>query len=416
MPKLIVVSVDSLFSDNLNPAADMPGFREILQDSLVVKDVHCIYPTLTYPCHATIMSGEYPEKHGITHNEKLNPGINNAEWYWYYRDLRVKTIFDYAKEKGLTTASVLWPVTAGAPIDYLIPEIWTLLPDTDPDEAFLPSISPAALPIYQKNRSMLRWKENPEFDRFGEECAVDILRKYHPDLLFLHQASLDHGRHRYGIHSPQARQALNMHGRWIERLLQTLKEEGLLDQTVFIVLGDHGHLPVKADLAPNTLLREAGLIRTDSEGRIGAWDAYAQSCGISAQVFVKKAECLPAVHRVFSGLVQKGLVQRLFEPQELKTRYHLSGSFAFMAEAAEGYAFADEATGKMIVPTDQSDYKYSVSTHGHMPERGDQPCFIVHGSGIRPGEREGAELIDELPTMLEILGIRQDHLPGKNLL
>lgn len=416
MPKLIVVSVDSLFSDNLELAADLPGFREILPGSRIIKDIHCIYPTLTYPCHATIMSGEYPEKHGITHNEKLRPETRNAEWYWYYRDLRVKTIFDYAKEKGLTTASVLWPVTAGGPIDYLLPEIWTLSPDADPDEAFLPTISPAVPAIYRKNRSMLRWKENPEFDQFGEECAVDILRKYHPDLLLLHQASLDHARHRYGIHSPEARQALRLHGQWIERLLQTLREEGQLDETVFIVLGDHGHLPVKANISPNTLLHQAGLIQTDTTGEIRTWDAYSQSCGISTQVFLKRAECLPRVRGIFEDLVQKGLVQRIFEPRELRDHYHLAGSFDFMAEAAEGYAFADDAAGELMVPTDQSDYKYSVSTHGHLPERGEKPCFIIHGKGIAPAENTGAELIDEAPTMMEILGIRHDQLPGRSLL
>lgn len=416
MPKLIVVSVDSLFTDNLEQVSGLPGFREILKDSRIIKNIHCIYPTLTYPCHATIMSGEYPEKHGVVHNEKLRPDIGNAEWYWHYRDLRVKTIFDYAKESGLTTASVLWPVTGGGPIDYLIPEIWTLLPETDPDEAFLTSISPAANPIYRKNRSLLRWKDNPEYDQFGEECAVDILRRYRPDVLFLHQASLDHARHCYGIYSEEVTEALELHGKWIERLLQTLEETNSLEDTVFIVLGDHGHLPVEANVCPNTLLREVGLLQTDGDGNVAAWEAYSQSCGISAQVFLKNSKNLPAVREIFEDLVRRGFVQRIFEPQELREQYRLDGWFAFMAEAAEGYAFENNAVGELIMPTDRSDYKYSVSTHGHLPERGQKPCFIIHGKGIRAGEIDGAELIDEAPTMLDILGIPHGFLPGKSLL
>lgn len=108
MPRRVVMCVDALFTTDLEDVAGMEGFRTIMEHAAIYKNIDCIYPTLTYPCHATIMSGCWPERHGICHNEKLDPGTNNCEWYWNYRDLTVKTIFDYAKENHLTTAAVQW--------------------------------------------------------------------------------------------------------------------------------------------------------------------------------------------------------------------------------------------------------------------------------------------------------------------
>lgn len=158
MRKLVVISVDSLFTSDLEVVKDLPGFKEILEDSVVVKNIECIYPTLTYPCHATIMTGHYPEGHGIHHNEILDPEHYNENWYWHYKDLKVKTIFDYAKEKGLTTSAVLWPVTADAPIDYLIPEIWA--PEYDAaNKRIVETTSSLMEEIYEHHKGLLNWKK-----------------------------------------------------------------------------------------------------------------------------------------------------------------------------------------------------------------------------------------------------------------
>lgn len=37
MRKLVVISVDSLFTSDLEVVKDLPGFKEILEDSVVVK-------------------------------------------------------------------------------------------------------------------------------------------------------------------------------------------------------------------------------------------------------------------------------------------------------------------------------------------------------------------------------------------
>lgn len=418
MSKLVVLCVDALFTTDLADTRHLPGFRKFLEHGAIYKDISCIYPTLTYPCHATIMTGCWPERHGITHNEKLDPATNNAAWYWEYDNLRVKTVFDYARAYGLSTAAVEWPVTAGGPIDYLIPEIWSLDKHTDPDDVFLPAISDEVKDIYLKYKSMLNWKENPEFDEFNVTCAEEIIRRHHPDVLFMHQSSLDHARHVYGAHAPQVQEALRLHDGWIQRILRTLEEEGELEEATLILLGDHGQLQVDYNICANVLLKEAGFLEADENGTVSQWRAYFQSCGLSAHVFVKSPQDYAPVRAILEQLHTKGYVQEIFTREEVLEQYHLDGDFAFVVEASPNYAFGNTANGQLIMGTDRSDYKFSVATHGHLPFRGEKPCFIVCGPQIEPGVHYGARLIDEAPTMLSLLGIPFDatSIDGEALL
>src|SRR5258706_8745586 len=71
------------------------------------------------------MTGVWPAKHGILANQTFDPMQKNHEgWYWYAEDIRVPTLWDAAAAAGRTTASIQWPVTAGAKINWNIPEIW----------------------------------------------------------------------------------------------------------------------------------------------------------------------------------------------------------------------------------------------------------------------------------------------------
>lgn len=53
----------------------------------MVRSVRSIYPTVTYPCHTTMMTGNYPDKHGVTsdHGQMdisriINPNVMLADY------------------------------------------------------------------------------------------------------------------------------------------------------------------------------------------------------------------------------------------------------------------------------------------------------------------------------------------------
>ena len=69
--KLIVVSMDALIYEDLTYLAQKSAFGKLLQECAMVKQVKSIYPTLTYPCHATMATGCFPAKHGILNNTQM---------------------------------------------------------------------------------------------------------------------------------------------------------------------------------------------------------------------------------------------------------------------------------------------------------------------------------------------------------
>lgn len=127
----------------------------------------------------------------------------------------------------------------------------------------------------------------PFMDQMMVGASCDIIRRYQPDILFIHLAHLDHTRHANGIHGSAVNQAIIANDDWLGRLMEAAMDAGIYEDTNFAVISDHGHLPVKQMFNPNVLLAEEGFIRLDENGRIASWDAYCNSTSLSCQVVLK---------------------------------------------------------------------------------------------------------------------------------
>lgn len=413
MKRLVVISVDALFTSDLDKIKDYPGFKEVLNNSVIVKNIESVYPSVTYPCHASIMTGCHVKNHGINHNEIFNPSINNAKWYWNYEHLTAKTIFDYARENNLTTAALSWPVTAKAPIDYVLPEIWTLAYQKSNIE-ILNSASKKAVKYYEKNKHILDWKNNYQMDMFMQRCALDLIENEDIDIMFIHQAMLDHERHVTGIQSNMVNLALFQHGQWIEQILNAYKEKGIFEETCFIILGDHGQIDISKVVSINEMLKKANLIQTDGKGRIISYDAYCQSAGISGHIYVKNNH--NAVIEVLEKAKQSGYIEDYYGKEDYQ-KEHLTGEFEFVVECTNHYALSNEVDNGIVVNLNDNDYKTGHATHGHLPHKGDKPPFIIYNSPYQTQVIEEGRLIDQMPTMMKILGLEIDNpIDGISLL
>ena len=78
-----------------------------------------VNPTVTWPNHTTLVTGVTPAKHGVLFNGllKRDPGVPPRVEPWRHRDemVRVKTLYDIAHARGLTTAQVDWVAIQDAP-------------------------------------------------------------------------------------------------------------------------------------------------------------------------------------------------------------------------------------------------------------------------------------------------------------
>ena len=86
--KLVVISLDSLGFRDLDELAYLvPHISQMMKRGTWVKRVRGIFPTLTYPSHTSIITGQYPAVHGIVNNTKLQTQRLSPDWYWYRKDV-----------------------------------------------------------------------------------------------------------------------------------------------------------------------------------------------------------------------------------------------------------------------------------------------------------------------------------------
>ena len=106
--KLIIISNVGLVREDLEYLKTKPVMKEILYCGSTVETLKTVYPSITYCCHASMITGAYPNKTGVYNNEVDE--LNNTDWNWERKAIKVKTLIDAFKEKGYTTANVFWPV------------------------------------------------------------------------------------------------------------------------------------------------------------------------------------------------------------------------------------------------------------------------------------------------------------------
>ena len=125
----MLVSIDGLRPEfYLNGKWPAPTLQYMARGGSVAEGVRGVFPTVTYPSHTTMVTGALPARHGIYYNTPFEPEGQSGRWYWEESLIQSRTLWDAAREAGLVTATVQWPVTVGAPIDYCVPEFWSLDP------------------------------------------------------------------------------------------------------------------------------------------------------------------------------------------------------------------------------------------------------------------------------------------------
>ena len=75
---------------------------------------------MTYTAHASIVSGTYPEKHGVITNEVFTPLMNKAPWYELRTQNKAQILPELAQENGYSAFINSWPTLVGANVDYVI--------------------------------------------------------------------------------------------------------------------------------------------------------------------------------------------------------------------------------------------------------------------------------------------------------
>ena len=414
----IVISYDAFSKDNWAFASSQPNLAKLLAKGASTTELKSVFPTLTYVIHSSYVTGAYPKHHGIFHNNPLQPFVaeQDQDWHWFRKDIKLPTIYEAAREAGLTTAGILWPVTGKAEIDYNIPEIKAVRGENQALKILKSGSKLFTLQMELKYGKLRKGIKQPNLDDFITAVAVDTIKTKKPNLLLMHLIDLDDAKHIGGTKGAHIDEVIIRMDRRLGDIVEAVHEAGIYHDTTFIIVGDHSQLDVRYKMYVNRLLYDNGLIY--EEAGTMKWRAYMQGAGGAAYLHVQpgdiEAEKL-AIALIMDAMEHKGLGISSVYSEEVMDCMHIyrAESVSYMFDAQRGYAFEDSYIEELVVDLHAKGQVYA--THGYSPDKPDYTSnLLIAGESVKAGAHiEFAEVTDIAPTIAHILGLNFNAPDGK---
>lgn len=224
---VILISFDGFRWDYANRGIT-PNLDFIKENGVHATSLRPSFPSKTFPNHYTIVTGLYPENHGIIANSFFDPfthqefsigdtaAVRNPFWY------QGEAIWETAKRQGLITASYFWPGS----------------------ELNLEYRRPTYYEKYEHKRDYnLRVK--------GVLDWLSLPYSQRPKFITLYFDATDTYGHAFGTNSKEVDLSIMKLDSLIGKLFDGLKKINLNDSTDVIILSDHGMTNISKDRVIN---------------------------------------------------------------------------------------------------------------------------------------------------------------------
>ncbi|CAK7299768.1 Ectonucleotide pyrophosphatase/phosphodiesterase family member 1 [Vulpes lagopus] len=217
MPPTLLFSLDGFRAEYLHTWGGLlPVINKLKNCGTYTKNMRPVYPTKTFPNHYSIVTGLYPESHGIIDNKIYDPKMNaffalkskekfNPEWY------KGEPIWLTTKYQGLKSGTFFWP---GSDV-----EIKGILPD-------ISKMYNGSIPFEERILAVLKWLQLPKDER--------------PHFYTLYLEEPDSSGHSYGPVSSEVIRALQRVDNMVGMLMDGLKGLNLHRCLNLILISDHG--------------------------------------------------------------------------------------------------------------------------------------------------------------------------------
>jgi predicted AlkP superfamily pyrophosphatase or phosphodiesterase len=326
------------------------------------------YPSSTFPNHLAIITGLYPEHHGIVNNLFYDPALKERYTYtdpktsldgrWYGGT----PLWSLAEKQGMRAACYFWPGSeaeiAGARPSYYV--------------HFDPSIA-----VDTRIDQIISWLQLPPAQR--------------PHFLTLYIEDVDGAGHQFGPDSPEVAAAVKHVDAEVGTLSQKL--DALHLPIDLIVIADHG---MEKEIGPWVSLNQyADLSQAETAGPL---------------IYAKTEADTEKIYKSLNGASEKFKVYR---------RANIPAALHYDANPRTGDPVVI-ATGpypiRAIAPPPDKDRPFAVGAHGFdpaiMPTM--KAIFFAAGPDIRlAAELPPFENINVYPLIAKILGLEIGAIDGK---
>jgi len=365
---LVLVSFDGFRADYFD-LYDTPAFDRVADRGAKAEGLIPPFPSLTFPSHFTLVTGLWPENHGIVGNRFPDPArgeqydfrdsgdVGDGSWY------SGEPIWATAETQGMVAASYFW-VGSEAEIAGARPTYWY---------RYDASISGA-----RKVDRVLEWLALPE------ERRPHVITLYFPDV--------DGAGHQHGPLSAEVEAAVGRVDGYLDRLIRGISTLPHGERVNLVLVSDHGmaeHPAREAEIVDLSDFPEARFV-----GGNGA-----------ASIFVEGGAA--AVRRVRDAVrAQLPPDVRVFLRTEAPEAFHISAS---------------PRAGDIVIapPIGVSVWPLGVeprdgASHGWFADGPEMHgIFLASGPRIREGTRLRAfDAVDVYPFLVELVGLEPPPVDG----
>jgi predicted AlkP superfamily pyrophosphatase or phosphodiesterase len=368
---LILISFDGYRADYIERGLS-PNLSALAKDGVHAQALRPAFPTLTFPNHYTIVTGLYPDHHGIVNNRMVDPVsgkrfvysdhdmISDSSW-WGGEPLWVS-----AERQGKHAATMFWPGSdveiAGVRPEYWFPFNGRMTPEARVDQA-------------------LAWLDLPPDKR--------------PQFITLYFEQTDHEGHQHGPDSKEVDMALREVDAALGRLLDGLKQRGIYETANLVIVSDHGQTASGAD---KVVVLDSVVNVSDVEViNSGVLAGFAPKRGHEAEV--ERAVLTPHDH------------MRCWRKSEVPARLH----YGTNARIPPLLCLADD--GWLIFTREfMSRPNRHISSGEHGYDNDDpkmRALFVAHGPAFKRGVTVPEfDNVDVYPILTHVLGVKPQPNDG----
>ncbi len=232
-PYLILISFDGFRWDY--PSRGLtPNLKKMAREGVQAFSLEPVFPSKTFPNHYSMVTGMYPENHGIIYNDFFDPfkglrykvgdtaSVREARWY------SGEALWETAERQGVRSASFFWPGSE-VHLAYRHPTYYKYYD--------------GKVPYRNRVDTVLAWLRLPANRR--------------PHFITLYFDATDTEGHRYGPDSPELNRAIVRLDQTLGYLLDGLAKLPIGREVNLIVVSDHGMtaidstriIPIEASLS-----------------------------------------------------------------------------------------------------------------------------------------------------------------------
>jgi predicted AlkP superfamily pyrophosphatase or phosphodiesterase len=252
-PTTILISLDGFRADYLNRGLT-PILNSFIAEGVSPQYMLPSFPSVTFPNHFTLVTGLYPESHGVVGNTFWDPKMK-AEFYYTDPDRsmqpewwQAEPLWVTAEHQGVRTAIHMWPGS----------------------EAHIPDIEPTYVDKWNRSETLPRKVERVLglLDLAGDhDVESSAVKDRRPQFIAYYVPNVDSDGHKYGPNSTEIRKTISDVDTMLGHLFAGLRQRNLTDIVNVVIVSDHGMATTSTD----RLIQLEDLVDLDLVDHVDGW-------------------------------------------------------------------------------------------------------------------------------------------------